>query len=558
MKRLVQVVLLLLLLAPAAGARAAETLAVIAVADPPAGPDAELAELAHQLRAACRDRVGGVEDVPTMRSRLLGQTSNATLAELDRAYGGAQAVYQNGEFDSALRTLRAIVEDLESVPESEEAYSQWRRALLRLAHAAATIGDQRLADEALVKLLTVDPTYQADPDLYSPAYRRHMDELRARVRALPRRKLAVLAEGRTGAVFVNGRPFGTTPVVITLPAGAYRLGGASGSLRVPSFVVDLQEEDRTVFLDLALAEALRVNAGPGLAIGSSQRGHAIIRAGAWLGVDRLVVASRVAEGEAQFLLGSMYDVRRGSLLREGSVRMVAGSVPSVNLGALAAFLLTGQSSREVKDRTPDAPRPIVPIAAASPPAPSPAVPHAPPGAPAVAVAVAAAPPPASAPAPAAKAGKSAAPAAETAPPAAAETPGPNLRPAPSPALVGPEALPPALPPSGRGAAKAAPHPWLRPAAIGAGVVALGFGGLAIQQGISASQAYADANAMVGAGGTLVPGSDASRFHDLQAQGDDAQRNAYVAAGTAVVFAATAGVLGWMSRDGRPAEPVIRF
>ena len=64
--------------------------------------------------------------------------------------------------------------------------------------------------------------------------------------------------------------------------------------------------------------------------------------------------SRAAEGQAQFLLGSMYDVRRGALLREGSVRMVAGSVPAVNLGALAAFLLTGQSSREVKDRTEEA------------------------------------------------------------------------------------------------------------------------------------------------------------------------------------------------------------
>ena len=107
--------------APALGA---ETLAVIAVADPPAGPDADLAELTHQLRAACRDRVGGVSDVPTMRARLLGHTSGATLAELDRAYGGALAVYQNGEFESAVRTLRAIVEDLESLPESEEGYAQ--------------------------------------------------------------------------------------------------------------------------------------------------------------------------------------------------------------------------------------------------------------------------------------------------------------------------------------------------------------------------------------------------------------------------------------------------
>ena len=40
----------------AAPAGAFETLAVLAVGDPPAGPDADLAELAHQLRAACASR----------------------------------------------------------------------------------------------------------------------------------------------------------------------------------------------------------------------------------------------------------------------------------------------------------------------------------------------------------------------------------------------------------------------------------------------------------------------------------------------------------------------
>ena len=121
---------------------------VIAVADPPGGPDADLAELAHQLRAACRDRIGGIEDVPTMRARLLGQASNATLSELDRAYGGALAVYQNGEFESALRTLHAIVDDLENLPETDDSYSQWVRAQLRLAHAALTLDRDAEAEAA--------------------------------------------------------------------------------------------------------------------------------------------------------------------------------------------------------------------------------------------------------------------------------------------------------------------------------------------------------------------------------------------------------------------------
>jgi hypothetical protein len=536
------------LLALAAGhAQGAETLAVLAVADPPAGPDADLAELAHQLRAACRDRVGGVADVPAMRARLLGHFSGATLAELDRAYGGALAVYQNGEFESAVRTLRAIVEDLESLPEGEEAYAQWTRALLRLAHAAQTVGEGRVGDEALLKLLRVEPEFQPDPDQYSPAYRRRLDELRARVRALPRRRLAVLSEGRVGTVYVNGRSFGKTPASLSLPAGVYRVGGAADGQRVPSFTVDLGEEDRTVALDFALAEAVRANAGPGLALAGARRGYGTIRAGAWLGVDKLVVTSRTAEGGAQFLVGSIFDVRRGALLREGSVRMVAGTVPSVNLGALAAFLLTGQSSREVKDRTPEGPREVAPVAAAaaSPPAPAPERAPLPPP-----------PPPAAGPT-----GSAAAPPERAAPLSPARVA--PVSPASPAASAAPE-NPLALEPPERAAARAgasagkAPPRWMRPAAIGAGVLAAGFGALSVQQGIAAADAYGDADAMLGPDGNLLPGSDAARYQDLLDRGDASQRNAYLAAGTTVVFAVAAGVLGWMSRDGRPPELAIRF
>ncbi len=231
---------LLLAVLAAAPATAFETLAVLAAGEPPGGPDADLAELAHQLRAACRDRIGGVQDVPTMRARLLGQRSNATVTELDRAYGGALAVYQNGEFESAIRTLKAIVEDLESLPETDESYAQWVRAQLRLAHAALTIGREREADDAMFAVARTDPAVQPDAEQYSPTYRRRFDAVKAKVRALPARRLQVTAEGFGGVVYVNGRQMGAAPLSLWLPAGSYRIGGASGSLHVPSFRVDLE------------------------------------------------------------------------------------------------------------------------------------------------------------------------------------------------------------------------------------------------------------------------------------------------------------------------------
>lgn len=553
-----------LLATTATAATGAEKLGVIAIADPPAGPDADLAELAHQLRAACRDRIGGVEDVPSMRARLLGQTSNATLSELDRAYGGALAVYQNGEFESAIRTLRAIVEDLESIPEGQDAYMQWQRALLRLAHAAATIGVEHEVDTAFDKLARTDPTLRPSEEQFSPGYRRRFEAMKAKVKTLPRRKLTVLAEGAEGVVYVNGREMGAAPLSISLPAGKYRVGGAAGPLRVPSLVVDLASEDRNVVLDFALADAVRVNAGPGLALPLDHRAYGIIRAGAWLGVDKLIVTSRIEEGGPPFLLGSIFDVRRGALLREGSVRMVAGSVPAANVGALAAFLLTGQSSRGVEDRTREAPReqrnpapsrpaPLQVQLPATLPLPAPAIADAR-REPAAEVASSARP----ARSPATQ--KPSAPSSPAAQPSLAAQPLGAARPLVPPSLasepLGPTPSAPgsslalthrdrreALP--GPAAMPRKPFAWKRPTAIAGGIAALLFGGIAVQQGLSASGSHSDMAAMLDGNGVVKDG-DLARYRSLESDANAATRNAYVSAGATLVFAATAGVLGWQA------------
>jgi hypothetical protein len=354
---------------------------------------------------------------------------------------------------------------------------------------------------------------------------------------------------------------GVTPITLTLPAGTYRIGGAAGTLRVPSFSVDLEAEERMVVLDFALAEALRVNAGPGLALPAPQRGYGIVRAGAWLGVDKLVVASRVSEGGADFLLGSIYDVRRGALLREGSVRMVAGGVPSVNLGALASFLFTGQSSRDVQDRTRE-PRPVIPPAIASvselsraepaaAPAPLPPTPAAP-------AAWAAAKDPADLKQAGARAEPAAAERSATlqgpakgadveripAKATAATPASPPLSLAPVPPITAPIAE--RVAPSGKsaGPGPAAASRWVRPAAIGSGAAAAVFAALAVQQALAASRASRDADGLLGADGTFQRASDIDRYAALRREADASTRNAYLSAGVAVGFAAAAGVLGW--------------
>jgi hypothetical protein len=330
-------------LVPAGAAAQEEALGVVAVANPP-GPGPELAELTHQLRLVTAERTTGVLDAATLRERMTGQTSSATLAELDRAYAGALATYQNGDFEGAVRTLRAVIQDLEKLPDGPETFSQWTRATLRLARSEQTLGRGAEARALLERLVRANPTVKVDPNQYPPSFVKQVDEVRADTAKLAKRKLTVNSSAKGARIYLEGRDVGVAPLSIQVPPGRYRLSGAVGTLRVPAVAIDLTEEGQTVNLNFALAEALRPTFGPGLALPEADRVRNLVAAGAWLGVDKLLASRLVTESEVEYLSAMMIDVRRGMLLREGRVRLSNKIAPPGTLSALASFLITGQTS----------------------------------------------------------------------------------------------------------------------------------------------------------------------------------------------------------------------
>lgn len=338
--------LALALACAAAPARGADRLALVAVAEPPAGPGAELVELTHQLRAACRDRAGGVLDVPELRARLRGDGGAAALPEVERALAAAQAAFDAGEFQAAERGLRAAAEDAGRLPPSAEAHALRVKLGLRLAFAERHLGRADAAAQELERLAALEPTFAVDERAYPPSFRKEAAEVRRRVAAGPRARLTVTADA-PALIFLDGKPLGPAPAAVALPPGRYRVAALVGEARLPDVEVELGAADRALALEAALASALRLEAGPGLALAAEGRTPALVRAGAWLGAARLVAVSELTDGGARLLDGALYDVGRGALLRQGRVRIEGGAVPPPQLGALATFLLTGQPSRGV-------------------------------------------------------------------------------------------------------------------------------------------------------------------------------------------------------------------
>ncbi len=324
-------------------ALSADTLGVLAVAAPP-GPTPELVEATTQLRQAVAERHAGVLEARQLRERMSGQAPGASLTELDRAYEGARAAAVAGDYEGSVRTLRAIIADLEKLPDGEESFRQWTRAMLRLAKAESDLGHADEAHALLERLVRSDPDVQVDSRLYPPKLSRQVDEARAQLRALPARRLTVTAPARDVRVFVNGRAVGSAPVTVSLARGRYRISGARGVLRAPPVQVDLLDEPQTsVTLDFSLAEALRPGLGPGLALPEADRARRIVGVAGFLSLDSVLATSLGGEGGASYLIASLYDARRGMLKREGRVRLSHLALPPGATGALAEFLVSGET-----------------------------------------------------------------------------------------------------------------------------------------------------------------------------------------------------------------------
>jgi hypothetical protein len=188
------------------------------------------------------------------------------------------------------------------------------------------------------RALAIDPALSADPESFSPAFRRELEAARARVAARPRFTVSVTSRGGPGTAWVQGRPIGPAPAEVRLPAGRWRVGvGGNGAVR--SVTVEVAR-DEVVVIDLAPPSspppplaASAPPAGPPLSIDATPPGEWMRPAG-WTAVGLAAAAAGIATWQG-LAAASSYDRASGMLLPDGS--LAPGVDPEAYARASADF-----------------------------------------------------------------------------------------------------------------------------------------------------------------------------------------------------------------------------
>jgi len=165
---------------------------------------------------------------PASIARLGGAVRHAmSLAEVDRLLAGASADVAQNQSARGLKTLTGVAEDVQKMPPSPGRYAALVNVLSLVGHAQlkqprTEASPEDSADATFERLLRVDPNWAPNLDLYPPATRNFVAQLRTRL-AKTNQRIALKVTTRPAGIplYVDAKPIGVSPQTILLPRGAY-------------------------------------------------------------------------------------------------------------------------------------------------------------------------------------------------------------------------------------------------------------------------------------------------------------------------------------------------
>ncbi|MBL8939017.1 MAG: PEGA domain-containing protein [Archangium sp.] len=283
-----------------------------------------------------------------------------SLEDVERQVESARTLFYNGQNDRALDLLKQALSELERAPIAGQPWKVAAQALALQGVVSQTMGKKADAIDAFRRVLRVDPTHALSTDEYTPSVIAQFEVLRKELARQKKSTVQVQSSTPGAEVLIEGRVMGVTPLKLELPAASYRLmvrtADRASFLRVVSVPRDSQ-----VQIDLATEGVLSAQAP--LCLGAKDKAAeaaALKLANTVTADDLIVVRLEGARGVPGQFVASRYEIRTGSMVREGRVQTPSRGKPA--FGALATFVLTGQGAAVIV--SPEAP---APIAVATPP-----------------------------------------------------------------------------------------------------------------------------------------------------------------------------------------------
>lgn len=346
----------------AAPSSSPEAVGVLAVAPSPAA-DPDLIETNKELRNELARHLEGVLEPQEVRQLMLGQPPMGMLSALDRSYEEAVAVLKE-DHALGMERLKTLIARLERLAESQEVFTQWTRAILRLARArlerASSPKDANVAvaeaRDLLEQLLRASPDVVIDPLLYSKKVERLAAEVKKELSEAQTRVLSFTSCPSGTKVHLEGREVGVCPLSLKVTKGRYRVSGRIGALRAQTEVVTVADADVEVRLDFSIAPTMKPEHGPYVLLEPKDAERGIPRAAAWLGMDRVVATTIHRHQDVAYLGAQVFRVwPNATVERQGWLQLTGATPPVDGVADLAAFLVTGKASPRILEKMPELP-----------------------------------------------------------------------------------------------------------------------------------------------------------------------------------------------------------
>ncbi len=294
----------------------------------------------NEFSAALRDRLRADLYEPDVVLDIVRPRPTRTLEDVERQVESARTLFFNGQLERSLDLLKQALVELERAPVAGQPWKVTAQALVLQGVVSLSLNKKPDALESFRRVLRVEPSHTLSGDEFAPSVISQFEAVKRELARLKKTQVQFQSSRAGDEVLVDGRVIGTTPAKLELIAGTYRV--LLRSKDRASFVrVISTPRDALVNVDLATEGALAVQ--PPLCLDAKEKAAeaAALKLANTVTADDLVLVRVEGKGTGP-IIASRYEIRTGTMLREGRVQRNKQAFL-----ALATFLITGQGSADL-------------------------------------------------------------------------------------------------------------------------------------------------------------------------------------------------------------------